>query len=103
MLSENHGSSHSASLYYIDQNYNYLQENRNYSESNYSVTDNPSYARPSNYTLSPDDRKGNLGSSGFILGCHNRERDLKSTSMLKKDKMPDTKHYTMAWIQEQNK
>ena len=94
MLSDKAESSH-----YVDHNYNFLQE-----KSNYSVTEEPSYARPSNYTMSPnDDRKGNWGSSGFILGCHNRESDLQSPSMLEKDKMPDTKHYTMAWIQEQNK
>jgi hypothetical protein len=56
MLSKNDGSSHSESLHYIDQNYNYLQENNNY-----SVTEDHIYARPSNDRMSPDDRKGNCG------------------------------------------
>ena len=103
MLNDKAESSHFASLHYVDQNYNYLQENRNYSESNYSLTEEPSYARPSNCRISPNERKGNWGSIGFILGCHNIESDLKSPSMLEKEKMAETKHYTMAWIQEQNK
>ena len=98
MLSENDGSSHSASLHYIDQNYNYLQDNKNY-----SVTEDPIYARPSNHRMSPDNRKGNCGSRGFIHGCHSSERYLNYHSLIKKDKMPDPKHYTLAWIQEQNK
>ena len=98
MMSERDDSSHFASLHYVDQNCNYLQENRNY-----AVTDKPGYARPSHYRMSPDDRKGNCGSRGFILGCRNRERDLNYPPMLEKDKIPDTQHYTMAWIQEQNK
>ena len=103
-MSENDGSSHSGSLHYIDQNCNYLKENMNYSESSYSVTEELSYARPSNYKMSPnDDRKGNWGSRGFILGCHNSVRYLNPPLMLEKDRMPDTKHYTMAWIQDQNK
>ena len=98
MMSERDDSSHFKSLHGVDQNSNYLQEERNY-----SVTEELSYARPSNYKMSPnDDRKGNWGSRCFILGCQNTERDLES-AMLEKDKMPDTKHYTMAWIQEQNK
>ena len=97
-MSKRDDSSHFASLHYVDQNYNNLQE-----KSNYSVTEEPSYARPSNYRMSPDDKKGNGVSRTFILGSHNRERYLNYPSLLEKDKMPDTKHYTMAWIQEQNK
>ena len=52
MLSDKAESSHFASLHYVDQNYNYLQENKNY-----SVTEDPSYARPSNYRMSTDDRE----------------------------------------------
>ena len=99
MMSERDDASPFAALQYVDQNSNYLQD-----ESNYSVTEELSYARPSNYKISPnDDRKGNWGSSGFILGCQNRESDVKSPSILEKYKMSDTKHYTMAWIQDQNK
>jgi hypothetical protein len=96
MISGRDGSSKFAYIHNVDQNCNYLQEGWN-------NCDKPSYARPSNYRASPDDREGNWGSRGFILDCHNSVRDLNSPLMLEKDKMPDTKHHTMAWIQDQNK
>jgi hypothetical protein len=43
MMSERDDASHFASLHYVDQNSNYLQEKKNY-----SVTEELCYARPSN-------------------------------------------------------
>ena len=95
MMSDKDRLSYFASLHYVGRNCNYLQDERNNSYK-------PSYARPSNYTMTPDDRKGNWGSRGFILGCHNNKRDRNSPSM-ENEKMPETKHHTMAWSQEQNR
>ena len=87
------GSSHYASLLYIDQNHNTLPEKKyNYSESLMKNGESVSYARPCNYVVSQTDRCGNLGSSKHIPGRHIGQRH-----------PPVTNHYTMAWIEDQNR
>jgi hypothetical protein len=103
-MSEHDSSSHYASLHCIDQNYNSLCENRNITK--HGLTNHlheTSYARTSNYTKLADDRIGSWGSSVFVPARHNSLRDLNSHPMSRAQgaNIPETNHYTMAWIEEQ--
>ena len=61
----------------------------------YNGEENPidgCYARTSNYAVSQNDRCGNWRSSKNVPSRQNEERH-----------HPDTNHYTMAWIEDQNR
>ena len=80
---------------YIDQNHNTIPINQYNDRDSESLVENPelgSYARPCNDAVPQSDRCGNWGSSKHIPGRHIGQRH-----------PPVTNHYTMAWVEDQNK